>query len=189
MNYICISILSCLLAFATGAHCSQPVVNGEELPTFSSYDQGYSLQLPKDWQQATCMFFSPPPSQNPEDSTQVVMTVCTKEFDNSITLTLEQLYNAALDEFSAIQTTFPDTNTRVEDMGSEEINGVPCAWFLHSSKWDSLGNKGLQYFFVHQGKFCKITFTASSAAFDEYLPEFQRIAHSFSIHEKAQQNN
>ncbi len=181
-----------ILVASLFACCIMTTVNADEfieskqavsLEKYTNTANGYSLEYPSDWKkndvpQLDLVLFAP--YKEKDDKPLASMNVISEKVGNGINL--EQFYSQSATNLS---TALKEVN--VEKTGTTMLNGTPSKWMQYTHVMQGVKFTVIQYFIVSNETIYLITFSASKDEFEQYRPDFERIANSFKLQVQAPQ--
>lgn len=162
----------------TTAPTKEEAPQKEELKTYVNKEKKYEVQYPKSWQtraasdQFDLVLVAPPkPSEKQISAT---MNLLSEHVGSA--LTLDQFFN---ENIPNVMTELKEA--KIEDSGTQSLNGVTSKWALYTHRMNDLDLKVLQYFIIANERAYLITFSTINDEFPLYKNEFDDIAASFRL--------
>jgi hypothetical protein len=148
-----------------------------QLEKYTNAEKGYSIEYPSDWKkndvpQLDLVLFAPTKEagEMPHASVNIVSEKVGKGIH------LEQFYSESVSNLSTAL-----KEVQVEKSGTAELNGITGKWIQYTHVMQGVKFKVLQYFVVADETIFLITFSSSADDFEQYRPDFEKIANSFKV--------
>lgn len=138
---------------------------------------GYTIEIPDDWKQMgggpieegiELDVIALSPLADEKDQFRDNMNIVVGELDEE--LDLDEWFEQNSKELG-----------EVVDHGNTKISGVDSKWVIFKGEIDDIPLLQKQYYFVHDGKFYVITFTATSDDYQRFEKTFDDIAFSLKL--------